>query len=380
MNDSPPPKPKRRWYQYSLRSLLVGVLVLEGLAVLLGCFLILAEMSYTKWWRIAGPGLAGIAVIIVIILAIVRLVRHRFRYSLRTLLIFMVLCAIACSWFAVKTQRLRKQREAVRAIVGADGDVSYSYDNAKDFDPGWVASWLGYDPFSTVVDVTCTTNEGVGRLLEHSERFPDLSHLVLAGPGITDAALEGASGFDRFPRLTTATLLGTHITDAGLRHLAKWVNLHGLCINGCSRLTDAGMIHVKDMKQLEKLGLVSEGGETMAITDAGLAHIGKASQLKSLYVIRLPITDAGLAHLQDLTNLETLGFRDTRVGDAGLQHLADLRNLRRLSLNGTRITDAGLEHLKRLTNLEELYLQRTQVSAEGVEELERELPNCKIEY
>ena len=47
--------------------------------------------------------------------------RRWYQYSLRTLLLFMVLCAIACSWFAVKMQRVKRQQEAVEAIREAGG-------------------------------------------------------------------------------------------------------------------------------------------------------------------------------------------------------------------------------------------------------------------
>jgi hypothetical protein len=42
--------------------------------------------------------------------------RRWFQYSLRTLLIFVTLFAVACSWFAVKLGQARRQREAVEAL------------------------------------------------------------------------------------------------------------------------------------------------------------------------------------------------------------------------------------------------------------------------
>jgi hypothetical protein len=39
-----------------------------------------------------------------------------FQYSLRTLMIIVTLFAIACSWFAVKMQQARRQREAVGRV------------------------------------------------------------------------------------------------------------------------------------------------------------------------------------------------------------------------------------------------------------------------
>lgn len=42
--------------------------------------------------------------------------RRWYQFSLRTLLIFVTLFAISCSWFAVKLQQARRQREAVEKI------------------------------------------------------------------------------------------------------------------------------------------------------------------------------------------------------------------------------------------------------------------------
>ena len=43
--------------------------------------------------------------------------RRWYQFSLRTLLIFTVICAIGCAWLAHKIERKRKEREAAEAIV-----------------------------------------------------------------------------------------------------------------------------------------------------------------------------------------------------------------------------------------------------------------------
>ena len=59
------------------------------------------------------------------------------------------------------------------------------------------------------------------------------------------------------------------------------------------------------------------------------------------------ITDAGLMHLKGLTNLEELGLSSTRVTDAGLVHLKGLTKLEKLGLVGTQVTDAGVAELQK---------------------------------
>jgi hypothetical protein len=47
------------------------------------------------------------------------------QYSLRTLLVLVTLFAIACSWYAVEMQRAAKRRAAIAEIIRLGGDVRY---------------------------------------------------------------------------------------------------------------------------------------------------------------------------------------------------------------------------------------------------------------
>ena len=58
------------------------------------------------------------------------------------------------------------------------------------------------------------------------------------------------------------------------------------------------------------------------------------------------LTDAGLVHLKGLTNLQDFHLDDTQITDAGLVHLKGLTNLQSLYLYETQVTDAGVAELK----------------------------------
>ena len=60
----------------------------------------------------------------------------------------------------------------------------------------------------------------------------------------------------------------------------------------------------------------------------------------------IKVTDAGLVHLKGLTNLQTLYLYRTKVTDAGLVHLKGLTNLQFLSLYNTKVTDEGVKKLQ----------------------------------
>jgi Leucine-rich repeat (LRR) protein len=76
------------------------------------------------------------------------------------------------------------------------------------------------------------------------------------------------------------------------------------------------------------------------------------TKLRSLGLTATKITDAGVVHLKDLRSLTNLKISLTGVADNGLTWLEALPNLSFLELYGTNVTDAGTDRLKmRLPNL-----------------------------
>ena len=69
-------------------------------------------------------------------------------------------------------------------------------------------------------------------------------------------------------------------------------------------------------------------------------------KLDYLFLGFTKVSDAGLVHLKGMANLETLILSDTKVTDAGLVHLKTLTNLRDLDLRNTKVTDEGVKGLQ----------------------------------
>jgi WD40 repeat protein len=68
-----------------------------------------------------------------------------------------------------------------------------------------------------------------------------------------------------------------------------------------------------------------------------------------LNLSRSKITDAGLVHLKGLPELQKLNiFFCPKITDAGLVHLKGMANLQELNLTGTKFTDAGVAQLQDL--------------------------------
>ena len=80
------------------------------------------------------------------------------------------------------------------------------------------------------------------------------------------------------------------------------------------------------------------------------------SASRVIYGLRKQVTDADLVHLKEMTSLESLTLSYTQVSDAGLGHLKGMTSLQMLFLSYTKVSDAGLAHLKGLTQIRRLSL------------------------
>jgi hypothetical protein len=212
------------------------------------------------------------------------------------------------------------------------------------------------------------------------------------------------------------------VTDDDLVHLQSFYNLRSVDVPSSPKLTDAGLEHLTDHRQLVELnvnwtgvsaasvvrlvrgrrmmrrlevGGVRFGDDDLAmlkglpylrtlslratlVTDKGLEHLKPFENLQALSLMSTGIGDAGLKHLGSLTTLEDLDLDRTAISDAGLQHLKGLRNLRRLQMAHTAVTDTGLEHLTGLSKLKDLNVRGTGVTREGAEKLRQRIPGLQV--
>jgi hypothetical protein len=163
--------------------------------------------------------------------------RRWYQYSLRTLMIFVTMFAVMCSWFAVKMQQARRQREAVEAIQRIGGLVEYDYEMAPYTGtladcprrgPLWLRTLFGDDFFSDVVYVIFMQANVTEADLEHLKALPRLQQLFLNNPQVTDAYLERLKGLNSLHWLD---LDYAQITDAGLEHLKGLIHLYRLSLD-----------------------------------------------------------------------------------------------------------------------------------------------------
>ena len=230
-----------------------------------------------------------------------RRTRRFLQFSLRSLLVFVLLVSIGMSWLGVKLERARRQREAVRVIERIGGLVVYDYKLRQ-----------AHSPFPVEPPVPKWKLALLG-----DDFFFDVSYV----------AFDGDSVGVEFDDGQMTNLRG--LTDVEILFLAEMP------------VTDAGLENLRGLAKLRILFL-----DLTPVTDAGLENLTGLTDLTMLSLAGTQITDAGLEHVKELVSLEDLNISNTQVSDAGLERLVGLTRLRRLNLDSTEITLEGVKKLR----------------------------------
>jgi hypothetical protein len=269
--------------------------------------------------------------------------RRWFQFSLRALMILTLLVGMGMAvWIVPLKKRADRQRTAVAEILKDGGNVDYDYGPQQKEPPGpvWLRKLLGDDFFATVDGVTVRTDAGMRQLddlpqllnvrvlpagsigaapekltdagITHLEGLTRLATLQLQHTAMTDA---GVASFKGLTELNILELDYTNLTDSGLAQLKALSKLGILTLRG-TKVTDAGMKHLNGFADLYILDL----GNTN-VTDAGLAQLAGLPRLEILHLDSTKITDAGLEQLKKLPMLDRLDLRSTKVTDEGMNAL-----------------------------------------------------------
>ena len=227
--------------------------------------------------------------------------RRWLRFSLRTLLLAMLVLGAGLGWFAKKLKEAREQQAAVQAIEKLGGYAAYSEN-------------LYYEQFGYWLPANQQPRWGQQPWWEKllGIDFRSIRYIRFS-PQTADDDLTILKGLKYIRELYLSKTL---VTDAGLEHLKGLSQLHSLYLTG-TPITDAGLVKFAGLKQINTLDL----GATQ-------------------------ITDVGLAQLSGLKQLRVLHIQDTQIADDGIKHLVELKQLKELWLTDEQITDVGIEKLK----------------------------------
>ena len=198
--------------------------------------------------------------------------RRWYQFSLRTLMISTMIVAIACGWLGRRIERKRKEREAIQAILKFGGSVEYDYQLlhpfpgaswspiAEPYGPAWMRNLLGENFFSEVNGVLLYESRITDDGLVNLKWFKEAQYLWLEEDKIGDI---GLVNLKPLKRLYALNLDLTNVGDAGLENLIAMDELRELGLKG-TNVSDAGLVHLKALKRLHYLDVsnthVTEGG------------------------------------------------------------------------------------------------------------------------
>ena len=119
-----------------------------------------------------------------------------FQFSLRTLLVVVTLCAIPCSWLAVRMREAEKKQAKREKRLAAEDKVAKPIRDLGGrvwFKPGCV-------PNGDLVDLT--DSQVTDAALEHIKWWPEIKVLTLDQTQVTDAGLKHVRGLTQVERLS----------------------------------------------------------------------------------------------------------------------------------------------------------------------------------
>ena len=288
--------------------------------------------------------------------------RRWFQFSLRTLLLVTTASAAGTGWVIHERKLCQQGQQAVATVKADEGSLLYEkswLDRPKWLrsilgddsfrsvtDVRFSSSSHDLDlvfAFPRLKRLDLRSNRGLGDIdFARIQSFSALEELCLADMHLKDDQLQFLRGT---PRLRRLDLTGTFIIGEGLSHLHGCKNLESLNLSHTSMMNEF-LPKLRPLRNLKTLNLRST-----LVTDAGLTEIGEHPELVELDLGDNKITGEQFDALANLTQLKVLRLDGTHVSDAAFSKLETLRNLKELTLDA-RAGDAGVSELqKTLPNL-----------------------------
>jgi internalin A len=191
--------------------------------------------------------------------------RRFLRFSVRGLIVLVLVIGVWLGWVVRLAHNQRDAVAAIERAGGrvsydwewSDGIYS---PGGKPWAPRWLTDLIGVDYFGHVTYVRLSRFE-TSSIISQIERLARLQRLRLVATSFSDA---GIAHLNKLTELTSLDLRGTKVTDAGLVHLAGLSKISVLNLDD-TQVSDAGLLHLRGLRNLEWLGIsrtsVSDDGK-----------------------------------------------------------------------------------------------------------------------
>ncbi|HUY88603.1 MAG TPA: hypothetical protein VMV10_07710 [Pirellulales bacterium] len=342
--------------------------------------------------------------------------RRWLQFSLRTMLLLMLVCGVWLGWFVDRAQR---QKRAVEKIEAEGGEVGFWHRPIMpDFcgvaggptpGPDWLCRLIGEEYFTKAIEVRLPAERSPDS--QAAALLPDLPYLkVLHIDGLQQSDQTDARRLTTLKYLVFQTservdlncfisnqeleqidLSASKTDEIDLQPLEALPKLNSLRIELKSSSSVRNVVkQISRLRKLEELALVSPNlrGDDLAplramenlnylelsggdFNDSTLVHLQNLPRLEILDVRGAKFTSFGLSKLNK--NLEFINFWDLSISDIELACFRRLPMLKSLWLGECTFTDAGLASLVGMDNLEFFIAASSHATDRGVEMVRRSM-------
>lgn len=284
--------------------------------------------------------------------------RRWFQFNLRILVLMLLVSSVVMGFYARARRKWQEQWNAANAIAdfggyfnkdGGGGRVVRNENAADAFWQNWVGMELPPYGFLKVGGLWHGRKPQLGPIMKTLPRLPQLNTLVFREVDVTNEDLKTMS---KMPNLAALDIASNQITDEGLASFAGNPNLEELRLSG-HQLSDSGLAIVTGLPNLKTLAW-----DTKTTTDEGLSHLRAHPRLTFLSSSGAEITDVGLEHLSTCEKLESLNLNHKgKIMGNGVRSLARVKNLKELTFHGMTFSEDSFAAFSELTNIELIELE-----------------------
>ena len=252
--------------------------------------------------------------------------RRFLRFSVRGMIVLVLVLGGWLGWIVRSARIQRDAVAAIRCADGFVWyDWEWCNGRkfpGKPWAPDWLIRAIGVDYVGRVACVTYfrrVDNFNEALLVERQKRrrHPDYTppYFHVRVPGYDGAF---AADLKSLADLSDLNLSSTDVTDDGLANLAGLTNLVRLNLEE-TQITDAGLIHLERLTKIEYLRPLRQQNHRR-----GFVASDGSRQTLVLDLCDTQVTDSGLRHLKHIPNLSSLDLRGTQVTGAGVKELQEV--------------------------------------------------------